>query len=343
MQSQQLVHLLRSKIIPWVTSPQPQRLIVARPVMRAADMPEGVTLSPRQLNGRRVPARGKRIHGNQRLYTAMWPEDNLQETTVPRISCVVSGTADHFLSQYNVTSGAGVFHIVPPGIPHQDNGPFLAGERQRQGYCLLIHAYASSRGVWFWHTTSHNEQHFNHQTDSYLIYNPVTVQLLKYLMEEASAASTDYQTICYSYLSAFFTIVAREIENNKYVVPGPSEQTRNIARSDANFARQVEEYIDANCHKPLRVDDIARHMYMSSPHFFRRMREETGTTFGEMLTRARIEQARYMLASTDLSPAAIASKLSFRSVSHFQSLFRARTGQTPREYRIHTGNMPSEK
>ena len=73
------------------------------------------------------------------------------------------------------------------------------------------------------------------------------------------------------------------------------------------------------------------------------MREETGTTFGEMLTRARIEQARYMLANTDLSPAAIASKLSFRSVSHFQSLFRARTGQTPREYRIHTGNMPSEK
>jgi AraC-like DNA-binding protein len=334
MQSQQLVHLLRSTIIPWVTFPQSQRLVVARSTMRAADTPEGVTLEHRQLVGRRIVARGKRVHENQRLYTATWPEDNLQETTVPRISCVVNGVADHFLSQYMVTSGAGFFHIIPPGIPHQNYGPFLAGEHRRQGYCMLIHAYATIRGVWLWQTTSHNGQHVNDQTNNYLIYNPVPAQLLRYLMEEATYASNDAQSVCYSYLNAFFTIVAREIENDNYIIPGPEENKQPTSPRGTDFARQVQEYIEGNCHLPLRVDDVARHMYMSSPHFFRRMREETGTTFVEMLTNARIEQACYMLRSTDLSPAAIASKLSFRSVSHFQSLFRARTGHTPRGYRL---------
>jgi AraC-like DNA-binding protein len=72
---------------------------------------------------------------------------------------------------------------------------------------------------------------------------------------------------------------------------------------------------------------------MSNSHFFRRMHAETGTTFTELLTRYRLELACHLLRDTNLTIAAVSSKVSFKSPAYFQNLFRARMGCTPMEYR----------
>lgn len=333
MPPKHLVQLLRSQVIPWTMSGTRNRIIVARPVMRAADLPDDATFSRRKLSGQRNIVKQPRIHGNQRLLTAIWPEDNLHEITAPKVSCVVHGAADYFMSKYTVYCSEGTFQIIPPGMPHQRFGPYLQGPRLRNGNCTQIHAYAHSQGILFWLTTSRNGEHVNDPSDNYLLSIPALMQLLKLTVEEALTRQRDAELICNNYLSAFFALIAREIESGNCVKPSSQENIHAQTHPAVSFAEQAQEYIEANCHKMLRVDDVAKHLYMSSSHFFRRMHEETGTTFTELLTRYRIEKACHLLRDTNLTVTAVASQVSFKSPTYFQSLFRASMGCTPTEYR----------
>jgi AraC-like DNA-binding protein len=338
MLSKQIVQLLRAQVIPWTVPGARSGIIVARQKMRAADMPEDVTVSYRKIAGQRMAMKNKREHGNQRYFIAKWSQANLQEIALPKIACIISGAADYLLGNGCVHCGPGNFILMPPGIPHQNKGPFLQGARLRNGSCVLLHAVAHQHGVLFWYSRSLNEKHINEMADNYLIPNVTAVQLLNLLMDEAAAERPYFDSMAGGFLAAFFAIIACEIEAGNYVTPGPKEQEPEPARSAASFAEQVQAYIEANCHRPLKVEDVAMHMYMSCSQFSRRMRQETGVTFIELLTRVRIERACKMLRETECTFAIITAYLSFHSYAHFQTLFRSRVGCTPMEYRRQSRN-----
>lgn len=330
-----IVHLLRSKIIPWIKPDFMQkRIVIARSPMDVKNLPAGVSVSPREIVGERKVFKARRKHGNLRLYTAFWPKDNLQETTVPRISCVVHGSATHFHGKYRIRCNEGTFLIIPPGTPHQQFGPFLEEPNQEKGYCVLVHAYAYRHGVLFWLTTSRGYEHINDYTDNFLFSNTALAQLLTQAVEEAVASQVDANLITHSCLTAFFAIVAREIEADNYVAFHPQENPSSgiRLRSEGGFAEEVREYIEANCHRMLKVEEVARYLYMSNSHFFRQM-QRNNLNFTELLTHYRIEQACRLLRDTDLTSTDIAGKVSYKSSTYFQNLFRSRTGCTPLEYR----------
>jgi len=328
-----IVQLIHSQIIPWImpSASSRRRIIVAREVMHRADLPEGVSITTRKLHGERTICKASRIHNNQRFYTALWPQDNLQETTIHRISCVMQGTADHLHGKYVVRFEAGNFLILPPGIPFQRNAPFLYGKNRKNGYCVLMHAYAYRHNVLLWLTTSSGDQHTNDYSDNYLMHNADMAQLLKKAVDEAAANQKGAELICQNCLTAFFTIAAREIESENYTSFDPRGNLPT-QKSALNFGDQVHEYIEANCHRSIKVEDVARHMYMSNSHFFRQM-QTNDLRFTELLTHYRIEIACRLLRETDLTVTAIKNKVSYKSYSHFQRIFRAHMGCTPIEYR----------
>lgn len=333
MSPPQIVHLLRSQVIPVLDSPSRTGIIVARPVMNAADMPDGVTLSRRRITDKRVAIRNKRKHGNQRNFIAEWPKANLQEIVLPKLAYIVSGTADYLLSTYCVHCGPGNFIVMPPHVPHQCKGPFLQGAQLQKGSCVLLHAYAHQHGVLFWYSQSLNNQHINEMNDNYLISNISATQILNLLAVEAANEASHFEYVGRGLLGAFFAIIAREIEAGNYLHPGPKENVSSPQRITASFADQVREYVESHCGKVLRVEDAATHMYMSSSQFSRRMRQETGMSFIELLTRVRIERAQRMLRETDLTFVAIAGYLSYKSSTQFHHLFVRHTGCSPMEYR----------
>jgi len=189
MSPQQIVHLLRSTVIPWTTSEKDIAIVTAQTQMRGRDLPDGVTLSRRRIKGQRKVIRNKRYFGNQRVYTAVWPEANLQELAIPKLACIISGTADYLLGDCYVHCGPGTFILMPPHIPHQRNAPNLAGERLRRGSCGSLHALAFQHGVHFWYSRSINELHINEEEDNYLIPSFDAVQLIRLLMNEAAEKS----------------------------------------------------------------------------------------------------------------------------------------------------------
>jgi AraC-like DNA-binding protein len=312
--------------------------------MRAADLPEDVTFTQRKIVGKRVAVKNKREHGNHRYFIAEWPQANLQEVALPKLACIISGSADYLLGNGCVHCDSGNFILMPSGIPHQSRGPFLEGTRLQNGACVLLHAVAHQHGVLFWYSRSLNERHINERIDNYLIPNISLVQLLNLLMDEGAAERSHFDSVAGGFLAAFFAIIAREIEAGNYVTPGPKEQVLAPARPTASFAEQVQTYIEANCHRALKVEDAAMHMYMSSSQFSRRMRQETGATFIELLTRVRIERACKMLRETECTFHVITAYLGLQSCAHFQTLFHSRVGCTPMEYRRqHRNNPPLRK
>jgi AraC-like DNA-binding protein len=203
----------------------------------------------------------------------------------------------------------------------------------------LLHVLAYQYGVHFWYSRSVGERHVNESADNYFILSHSAVQVLDLLMNEAAEKKPHFESVAKGLLATLFAVITREIESGNYTQRGIKKALHHPSRPATSFAEQVQEYLAANCHRELKVEDAATHLYMSKSQFSRRVRQETGTTFVELLSRARIDVAQQMLRETDLTSNAIAGSLGFRSSTHFHAVFRARMGCTPIKYRHRTQNQ----
>ena len=97
--------------------------------------------------------------------------------------------------------------------------------------------------------------------------------------------------------------------------------------------RRVQEYIDANLARRIRLGDLTGIAHLSSGHFMRAFRASTGTTPYQYVLEQRLAKARMLLQSTDVSIVRIATECGFASPSHLCSKFRGRTGASPSQYR----------
>ena len=74
---------------------------------------------------------------------------------------------------------------------------------------------------------------------------------------------------------------------------------------------------------------------MSPRHFARVFRAEVGTTPAQYVEEVRVEVARRLLETTDLSIEQVARDAGFGTVETLQRSFRRRVHVTPRDYRRH--------
>src|ERR687889_750378 len=63
------------------------------------------------------------------------------------------------------------------------------------------------------------------------------------------------------------------------------------------------------------------------------VRRKTGRTVQQWITERRMQQARVLLAETDLTVAALARRVGYPDVSYFIKRFRADHGMTPAQWR----------
>ncbi|MEV7125395.1 helix-turn-helix domain-containing protein [Streptomyces sp. NPDC093260] len=86
-------------------------------------------------------------------------------------------------------------------------------------------------------------------------------------------------------------------------------------------------------HEPIQLRDMAEREAMSVRTFTRRFREEVGVSPGQWLTRQRIERARHLLESTDLSMDRVARDTGFGTAQSMRQHLMAALGVTPTAYR----------
>ena len=116
------------------------------------------------------------------------------------------------------------------------------------------------------------------------------------------------------------------------------EFTERVARirrgsNPTKLTTEVSNYIQHHLSEPIRVEAIARALFLSRPYLSAKFREETGQTLTDFILCEKAEEAKRLLRYTDKTPAAIAVYLGFSSQSHFSRVFKKYAAQTPVEFR----------
>ena len=95
----------------------------------------------------------------------------------------------------------------------------------------------------------------------------------------------------------------------------------------------VLRYINENLDKPLDNDTLAERYYAHPNHFIRAFRDKVGTTPAKYVAQRRMETARLLLESTDLSAGEIGERIGFRECAHFSRFFKEWCDMSPTTYR----------
>ena len=100
-----------------------------------------------------------------------------------------------------------------------------------------------------------------------------------------------------------------------------------------NQLRRSIEFIHANLHSDVSLGEIAAAANMSKYHFAKSFRQAVGLAPHKYLVKLRIERARKLLLSEDVSVEEIAHRVGYADKSHFAAQFVKIVGTTPYRYR----------
>ena len=93
------------------------------------------------------------------------------------------------------------------------------------------------------------------------------------------------------------------------------------------------DYIYRHLHETIHTEDLAAHVGLGRSYLSTLFKKETGQTLSQYILSKRMEAAQNMLRFSEYTCAEIAATLAFSSQSHFNRVFRKRTGYTPKEFR----------
>ncbi len=102
---------------------------------------------------------------------------------------------------------------------------------------------------------------------------------------------------------------------------------------------KCQEWIAQNYRMPSPVAAMVKVSDLAERTFTRRFTEATGMTPLDYVHAHRLEEAKQLLETGDLSVEAIANEVGYEDTSFFGRLFRRKVGLTPAQYRLRFGSL----
>jgi AraC family transcriptional regulator len=102
---------------------------------------------------------------------------------------------------------------------------------------------------------------------------------------------------------------------------------------DIRAQQRLFEFIEANLHRNLDLEELASLVSYSRGHFLKMFRAATGTSPHQYLVQRRVERAKALLKAGNSALTEIAMACGFSSQSHFSAEFGRRVGISPARYR----------
>lgn len=107
-----------------------------------------------------------------------------------------------------------------------------------------------------------------------------------------------------------------------------------LARTSAErLAAEVLEVIDSRFAERLSLAEVAARLARAPASVARAAREVTGRSVLELIVERRMQEARRLLAASEMSIGEIAGQVGYPSVGYFHRVFRRVTGMTPQRWR----------
>ena len=171
---------------------------------------------------------------------------------------------------------------------------------------------------------------FSGNTDAITVFSPRDPEKCRKLFEKALKIWQS-DDICkkYAATAVFYEIIA--------------ELFRTAPADERSGLSEPVRYIRANFRDPdLRVSALCGRFGISDSYFRRQFRLVYGVSPKQFIDDLRIDYARFLLKSGDLSQKEISFRCGYRDVKYFRTAFKNRTGATLSDYRSKTYVFPPE-
>lgn len=107
-------------------------------------------------------------------------------------------------------------------------------------------------------------------------------------------------------------------------------------KGESNYEDNIQEiksYISENLNESITVQKLADKAHMSTSHFSRVFKQQTGFSPYDYVLITRLNKAKYFLQKTEMTVAAIAYEIGFNSESNFICFFTENEGISPGKFR----------
>ncbi|MBO4670496.1 MAG: helix-turn-helix domain-containing protein [Bacteroidales bacterium] len=132
------------------------------------------------------------------------------------------------------------------------------------------------------------------------------------------------------------------IENRKriyefYISSLPSDgelPSGRVSAQEQKFLRSIQEYVSANLHRNITLDDLAEVVCLSPSTLYKKMKDYAGLAPMEYVMKVRLHRAVELLKDDSVSVQDVASTVGFNTHSFFSECFKREFGMTPRQWRL---------
>lgn len=121
------------------------------------------------------------------------------------------------------------------------------------------------------------------------------------------------------------------------------EKRYAVTQEGDHRAVVVANYLRANYYKPISLEDVASLLHVGARQCSNLLRRWFQTSFMDLLTHVRVEEAKVLLTTTDKTVTFIAMEVGYEDASHFIRVFKQATGLTPGQFRTSTRNSEFDK
>jgi len=135
-----------------------------------------------------------------------------------------------------------------------------------------------------------------------------------------------------------------DVFNRAYAYLHTLEDSQHISSSNQEFEElfplsenvviaEVQKTLIEKCEEKITLGEIAEQIYMSPKYLGTLFKKETGISFKEFQTAAKICRAKTLLADRNIRISEIAERLGYQDVDYFSRVFRQETEVSPSVYR----------
>lgn len=111
------------------------------------------------------------------------------------------------------------------------------------------------------------------------------------------------------------------------------EPQRKRGKLAPHHLRKSVDYIEQNCGRTIRLDELAQLTGLSQSYFCSAFRESTGMPPQKWQMKARVERAKNMLKDDNAPLSSVALRVGFADQAHLTRVFRRIVGTTPGAWR----------
>ena len=96
---------------------------------------------------------------------------------------------------------------------------------------------------------------------------------------------------------------------------------------------EARKYIQEHYLEPLKLEDVSKHIGFNATYFSSVFKKETGKNFLDYVTELRMNKAKQLLCSGEMSVNDVAEAVGYQDLKYFSRLFKKNAGISPSDYK----------